>query len=176
MALTKARRPKEGDSLNITSMMDMMTIILVFLLKSYSTQDISIAPSDDLELPMSTTKTEPQVAVNLVVTKSQIIVDGVTILRLTRVPDPSDATKERLAVPDDEKRGQLINHLHEVLLDKAESAKNLGSQSGSEEHSFKGRLLIQCHKTLPFSVLREVMYTAGQAQFSEFRFVVYKQE
>jgi hypothetical protein len=27
---------------------------------------------------------------------------------------------------------------------------------------------------LPFSVIRQVMYTAGQAQFSEFRFVVIK--
>ena len=44
MALNKARRPSEPAGLNITSMMDMMTIILVFLLKSYSTQDISICP------------------------------------------------------------------------------------------------------------------------------------
>ena len=176
MALKKARRTKPDAGLNITSMMDMMTIILVFLLKSYSAQDISIAPSEDLELPLSTTQTKPEIAVNLVVTKSQIIVDGVEILRLAEMPDPADATKMRLAVPEDEKRGQLINLLHEVLLDKAESAKQLGSQSGSDQHSFKGRLLIQCHKTLPFSVLREVMYTAGQAQFSEFRFVVYKQE
>jgi biopolymer transport protein ExbD len=176
MALNKARRKNDDGTLNITSMMDMMTIILVFLLKSYSTQDISIAPSDDLELPLSTASTDPQIAVNLVVTKSQIIVDGVEILKLGEEPDPVDNSRMRLAVPQDEKRGQLINHLHEVLLDKAEGAKSLGDQSGSDEHSFKGRLLIQCHKTLPFSVLREVMYTAGQAQFSEFRFVVYKQE
>ena len=54
MALKQARRPTNDGGLNITSMMDMMTIILVFLLKSYSTQDISVAPSEDLELPVST--------------------------------------------------------------------------------------------------------------------------
>ena len=36
MALKKARRREAEDGLNITSMMDMMTIILVFLLKSLS--------------------------------------------------------------------------------------------------------------------------------------------
>ena len=53
MALKKARRREAEDGLNITSKMDMMTIILVFLLKSYLTQDISIALSEDLELPVS---------------------------------------------------------------------------------------------------------------------------
>ena len=176
MALKKARRSKQKSDLNITSMMDMMTIILVFLLKSYSTQDISVAPSEDLELPVSTVDKAPEMAVNLVVTKSRIVVDGVQVLSLTTAPDPDNPGQERVIVPEDEKRGQLINTLHEALLDKAESAKNLGTQSGSDEHAFKGRLLIQCDKKLPFSILREVMYTAGQAQFSEFKFVVYKME
>ena len=65
MGMKKARRPGAGAELNITSMMDMMTIILVFLLKSYSTQDISVAPSEDLELPVSTVKKNPEMAVNL---------------------------------------------------------------------------------------------------------------
>ena len=176
MALSKARRLEVDAGMNITSMMDMMTIILVFLLKSYSTQDISVAPSEDLELPVSTVKKIPEIAVNMVLTKSRIVVDGVPALALTSIPDSNNPGQTTIAVPEDEKRGQLINHLHEILLDKAESAKNLGSHSGTDEHAFKGRLLIQCDKTLPFSVLREVMYTAGQAQFSEFRFVVYKQE
>ena len=59
---------------------------------------------------------------------------------------------------------------------KAEAAKAIGEASGSSEHEFKGRILLQCDKGLPFSVIREVMYTAGQAQFGEFKFVVYKQE
>ena len=87
MALKKARRAGAGAELNITSMMDMMTIILVFLLKSYSTQDISVAPSEDLELPVSTVKKNPEMAVNLVVSKKNIVVDGVPVLSLEKVDD-----------------------------------------------------------------------------------------
>ena len=179
MALKKARRIALDAGLNITSMMDMMTIILVFLLKSYGTQDISVAPSEDLQLPVSTTQAPPQIAVNLIVTKSKIIVDGVHVLTLVKEEDKQNPGQERLAVPADEKRGQAILPLLEVLEVKADSAKNDGARlagTGSDQHDFKGRLLIQCDKTLPFSVLREVMYTAGQAHFSEFKFVVYKQE
>ena len=172
----KARRMAAPAGLNITSMMDMMTIILVFLLKSYSTSDISVAPSDALQLPSSTTQKAPELAVNLVVARDQIVVDGVPVLDLTTVPDEENPGQSMTAVPEDEKRGQVVTKLYDRLVEKAEAAKTLAEQSGSDEHAFKGRILLQVDKQLPFGVLREVMYTAGQAQFGEFKFVVYKSE
>jgi len=174
MALKKAKRDADAGGLSITSMMDMMTIILVFLLKSYSTDDISVAASDDLVLPVSTTMVKPSLAVNLVVTRSLVVVDGVEVLRLTEEADEENPGEMLVAVPDDEKKGQLITRLYDRLLEKAEDSKQLAEMTASEEHEFKGRILMQCDKNLPFSVIREVMYTAGQAQFSEFRFVVYQ--
>ena len=172
----KARRPELDDSLNISSMMDMMTIILLFLLKSYSAEDISVEGDESLELPVSSAQKAPELAVNLVVSKRQIVVDGVPVLNLTKVPDEENPGKDLIAVPDDEKKGQMITKLYDRLLEAAERSKAIAEQSGSEEHEFKGRILLQCDKKLPFSVIREVMYTAGQAQFGEFKFIVYKQE
>ena len=170
------RRPASDASLNINSMMDMMTIILVFLLKSYSTSDVSVAPSDNLQLPWSNSKKAPELAVNLIVERGQLVVDGVPVLGLTEVPDDSNPGKQLVAVPEDELRGQTITKLYDRLLEKAEAAKKLGEQSGNNDMEFKGRILLQVDKDMPFSVLRTVMYTAGQAQFGEFKFVVYKQE
>ena len=177
-------RKMKDEELNITSMMDMMTIILVFLLKSYSTQDISIAGDVDLELPSSTSLKEPELAVNVVVTRSRIVVDGVELptsggrspLRLERIEDEDRPGREIIAIPEEEKRGQLIASLFERLERKATDSKAMGESTGNDEHDFKGRVLLQCDKKLPFSVIREVMYTAGQAQFGEFKFVVYKTE
>ena len=176
MALKKAKRRKVEEELSITSMMDMMTIILLFLLKSYSTSDISVEGDDSLELPVSSTQKLPELAVNLVVSKRQIVVDGVTVLLLTKVPDEENPGRELIAVPEDEKKGQMITKLYDRLLESADRAKALAETSQSDDHEFTGRILLQCDKTLPFSVVREVMYTAGQAQFGEFKFVVYKQE
>ena len=53
------RRVPEGEDiayLNITPMMDMMTIILVFFLKSFSVSVENIQLSDDLMLPASNTR------------------------------------------------------------------------------------------------------------------------
>ncbi|MEZ4321401.1 MAG: biopolymer transporter ExbD [Myxococcota bacterium] len=166
------RRQTEDGALSITSMMDMMTIILVFLLKSYSTDDVSVAPSKDLQVPVSTAEKAPKLAVNVVVSQREIVVDGEEVLTLDRVQN--DQGLEVTAVPAEEKRGQLISALYDRLLEKAETAKDLAMRTGSEEFEFKGEILLQCDKRLPFSVIREVMFTAGQAQFGNFRFIVIK--
>lgn len=169
----KSSRRNEGDAgLSITSMMDMMTIILVFLLKSYSTEDISVAASDDLQIPVSSAEKAPKLAVNVVVSRKDIVVDGEWVIDLSQ--DVDDSGESVTAVPDDEKRGQLISKLYDRLLEKAETAKDLGGRTGSDDFDFKGEILLQCDKRLPFSVIREVMFTAGQAQFGNFRFVVIK--
>jgi biopolymer transport protein ExbD len=169
--MKKPRRGTVSEELNITSMMDMFTIILVFLLKSYSTEDISVAASAEMQLPLSTSAVKPKLAVNVVVSKVGVIVDGVPLMALTKKAD--ETGREWIAVPDEEKKGQMITRLYDRLLEKAEQAKRIAEATASEEHAFKGEILMQCDKELPFSVIREVMYTAGQAQFSNFRFVVY---
>lgn len=175
MAVKKARRPEVDTNLNINSMMDMMTIILVFLLKSYSASDVSVAPSDNLTLPFSTAQKAPEVAVNLVLEQQQIIVDGQPVIQLTKKMD-EESGKELVAIPEDAIQGQNISDLYDVLYEKAEQAKKLGERTDNPDLAFKGRILLQVDKEMPFAVLRSVMYTAGQAQFGEFKFVVYKQE
>jgi biopolymer transport protein ExbD len=155
------RKGPEEAKLNITSLMDIMTIILVFLLKSYSTEDIQIAPSDDLRLPVSTSSKPPQLAVNTVISKVGIIVDGV------KVVDVSGGV-----VGDEYKRGTLIQPLFDTLKEKADEAKAIAEARASVD--FTGRLLLQIDRDIPFALVREVMYTGGQAQFAEFKFVVYK--
>ena len=177
MGKKAGRRGDEDGALSITSMMDMMTIILVFLLKSYSTSDVSIKPTDDLQIPLSTSKKPPALAVNVVVSRSKIVVDGIPVLNLDLVAD-EETGDQIIAVPESEKKGQMISSLYDVMLEKAETAKEIGQRAtaagASADAEFKGQVLLQCDKNLPFAVVREVMYTAGQAQFGEFKFVVIK--
>jgi biopolymer transport protein ExbD len=173
MAKKKARRGAAEAGLSITSMMDMMTIILVFLLKNYQTESVTVAASEDLQIPLSSAQKSPKLAVNVIVSRKDIVVDGTWVLDLQRSVNEGSGAEEMI-VPDDEKKGQLIAKLYDILLEKAETAKDLGAQTGSEEFAFKGEVLLQVDKRMPFSVVREVMFTAGQAQFSNFRFVVIK--
>src|ERR1700690_2352786 len=75
-AILKNRVEPEINFLNITAMMDMMTIILVFLLKSMSASSASIPQSADLTIPKSILTTEAsQEGVAVLISKSHIVVD-----------------------------------------------------------------------------------------------------
>src|ERR1700735_4608223 len=74
--------------LNITAMRDMMTIILVFLLKSLSTSSAWIPQSGDLMMPNSVLTTEAsQEGLAVLISKSHLVVDDSVVC-----PVPADAT------------------------------------------------------------------------------------
>ncbi|MEK6554759.1 MAG: biopolymer transporter ExbD, partial [Bdellovibrionota bacterium] len=54
------KRLTSAFKIQITSMVDMFVIILVFLLKSYSTSPVNINPSKDLTLPVSSAMQDPE--------------------------------------------------------------------------------------------------------------------
>jgi biopolymer transport protein ExbD len=163
LSIIRARRKKAEEGLTITSIMDMMTIILVFLLKSYSVEDIQVKPSDDLTLPMSTSLKTPERVVNMVVSKSSITVEGNSIMSFVNGE-----------IPEADKKGMLISPLYDALTERAEAAREQAEQYGAEK--FEGKILFQCDKDLPYRTVREVMFTAGQAEFGKFKFVVFKME
>ena len=168
----KTRRDVGEGGLTITSLMDAMTIILCFLLKSYEATDVTVAASDDLQIPASSALQAIKTSVQLVISRRGILVDGDPVVEIEEVLD--DDGQPTYQVADSEKKGQLITELYDELLDKAEEQKEIALNTGLEEAQFKGQILLQCDRKLPFNLIREVMYTAGQAQFGEFKFVVIK--
>ncbi len=69
------REANPETNLNLTSMMDMFTIILVFLLKSYSSTGKLITIPEGYTLPESVAEKTPVLAVNISVDSEYIILD-----------------------------------------------------------------------------------------------------
>jgi len=163
----KARaRSSIGDSigeLNLTAMMDMMTIILVFLLKSYAEQPENLTISDKLTPPFSTAQTDVQAAVTITVTAGEILVDNRPIVDLKTGGLPAD--------PQGGGRSAVIPSLFEALQERAAHLKTLEERGGTP---FDGRLLLVADKDAPYRLVTAVLYTAGQAHFSQYRLVVQK--
>src|SRR3954447_26751447 len=72
----KLAEPEVIKDLNITPMMDMMTIILVFLLKSFSSSASTITFDSNLQVPKSSTQLKTKLALNVTITKKVILVEG----------------------------------------------------------------------------------------------------
>ncbi|MDP8229397.1 MAG: hypothetical protein P9M15_08090, partial [Candidatus Electryoneaceae bacterium] len=59
-----------NQKLDLSAMMDMMTIILLFLIKSYSATGALLQPSQHLELPDARREMEPKKVVSILLTKT----------------------------------------------------------------------------------------------------------
>ena len=82
MAKSRRKIGQDKGDLNITSLMDMFTIVLVFLLKSFATEGNLLTSADNLILPMSTTAEEPaEVSMSIVVDQSWILVDDQQVMK-----------------------------------------------------------------------------------------------
>jgi len=149
-------------SLNLTSMMDMFTIILVFLLKTFSTEGQLLQPSDHLQLPKSTVGKAPEIALDVVVTRKEILVNDSPVLI------ENDADPNKLVAAD---YNRIITPLYERMVIFANESKKMEELYGTE---FTGKVTIQGDYKLPFSLLVKIMYTCGQAEFGNMRLVVYR--
>lgn len=131
-----------------------------------------------LNLPDSTAEQAPVLACHVVVQQDKLIVDGVPILSLST--ELGEDGESMLVVPDDEKRGMMITALYDRLQEKseieklgAEARETLAVLTQRSELARQGELLLSIDKDTPFAVVREVLYTAGQAQFGTFLFVTH---
>jgi biopolymer transport protein ExbD len=172
-SIAKNRAEPEINFLNITAMMDMMTIILVFLLKTLSSSN-AVPESDDLRLPKSVLNSSPDSepeGLAVIVSKSQIIV-GETVV----CPVPPDAAQ--YGTEAKYKRGSrndyFIVPLGSSLQAWRDSDKRIRAATGKDP-SHSEAIIIADSRT-PYRLLTEVMYTLGQTEFGKFHMMVLQGE
>jgi biopolymer transport protein ExbD len=175
-ALRKAKRKNarepEIDFLNITAMLDLMTIILVFLLKSLASSAGAIPQSDDLRLPQSVMTGEPSdEGVLVVVSKTQILVGEESTPVVTL---PSRAQLAQAGIDPKHKRSGA-NDLYIVPLANAlqharELDKAVRAAKGLDPATSEARVVAD--KTTPYRLLIEVLYTLGQSEFGKYHLMV----
>ena len=92
----KKRKRKKDEKLNITSMMDMFTIILVFLLKSYSAEGQLITPAAGLEIPESKTDLVAKPALEITISEKEVAVGDKVVVSVKEVMEQKYMLIEKL--------------------------------------------------------------------------------
>ena len=146
MIRNKARRHLEPPKLNLTAMVDVFTVLLVFLLKSYSSQGTFTA-NVPVNLPSSTVKNSSDM--NLVV----IVTDKELFLENSLISDPSFLSTESPEIPK-------LNEAIGSLLKK----NNLST--------YQKKVTIWGDRTIPYYTLKKVIYTFVQNGFSDISLAV----
>jgi biopolymer transport protein ExbD len=158
----------EINFLNITAMMDMMTIILVFLLKSMAASSASLPSSDDLKMPKSVVTTEAsQEGLAVIVSRSGILVDGNSICPVP--PDPSHGVEGRY------KRSGGTIDLYIVPLANAAQAwrdRDVAVRAAMGKDTSSSEAILIADAGTPFRLLVEVIFTMGETSFAKFHLMV----
>jgi biopolymer transport protein ExbD len=137
--------------LNLVSLIDIFTILIFFLLSN--SLDVEILPSNKaVKLPESTADKKPRETVVVVVTDSDILVQG------RKVAQVADVMKVET---------DLIESL------KSELDLQAGRQVIRQENQAQTKAItIMGDKQIPYRLLRKVMVTCARANFSEVSFAV----
>jgi len=148
--MTATRRLPAGEAVRppLTSLVDMMVILLVFLLKSFSVEGQLVTPAADLQLPSSTCDVTAELALGVEVSTTGINLDGVPVAML---PDVAAAGMS-LVIPE----------LESALRD----ARTPGTV---------GRANVQCDHRVDFAVLKRVLATCSAAGYDDLSLLVQRE-
>jgi biopolymer transport protein ExbD len=164
MGKGRGKKVPRSSDLNITSMMDMFTIILVFLLKSFSAEGSILTNADNLVLPNSESKKKPQeVNLQVAVTNDMILVDNLPIV-------PTEDVRKIPADDPDPAAGKLEEKLKACMAQEEEMVR-VGALN-----AIQGKIIVQVDKNIDFDVLFKVMNTCGKVGYNNMNFAVMERE
>lgn len=154
------RKPRSNKNLKafkpqMTSLIDLMTVIIIFLLQSFSAEGQMITVSNELSLPRSSARKTPELNVNIVITGKYIMAENEKLV----------STDEVLANDD-----LVVPQLYNWLGQRRELTEKIAKYS--TKMSFKGNVTIQGDKRIHFRLLKKIMYTCGQQGFNNFALAV----
>jgi biopolymer transport protein ExbD len=162
MAMTPLQKRAERRSrnqtmvdMNLVSLIDVFTILIFFLLSSASGVELLPSPKA-VKLPDSIAEKQPKETVIVVVSAQEIIVDGRKVADVAAVINqPGDLIEPLKAELDIQANRQVIRKENEAV------SKNV---------------TIMGDKEIPYSLLRKIMVTCAQANFSDVSFAVRRKD
>ncbi len=134
--MERARRNKAG-GLNLTSLMDVFTILVLYLLVNQSSVEV-VEPPKDVILPDSVAEAKPRQTVVVMVSEDIVSIQGEPLMKTTDVL----SREQDYAVP---------------LKDKLQAIKDSALGLNTEAVAKSTEVTIMAHRKVPFDVLKTLM-------------------
>ena len=161
--------------LQVTAMVDMFTVLAVFLLQNYATTGHVIHIAEDVELPSAGTVRELKPSNVVVISPNEISFNNEKVADFTAIKEQED-----WAVPGlDEMIKKSIEEGEEEkksLANQIRDAVNKNSEVVEDEIDSFRKMTIQADKEVDFLTIKKVMYTITNAGIYEINFAVLKVE
>ncbi len=152
--MVRGRRTTNVD-LNVVPMVDMMTMLVIFLLQQFSATGEVLYMQKDIKLPDARHGQQIEVAPVVAISASQVVVSG------QKVADVSEVEKDP---------SQIIATVVDKLQDEKKRWDFIHQNDRDREKNWKGELNVQADVKVPFRVVRRVMASAAEAGYGNVNF------
>lgn len=153
----KRRRPPEEMTLQITSMADIFMIIIVFLLKTFSTGALDISASANMTLPVAAQTDEVKDALKVEVTATAILLNSKPVLELNAF----------VADTDMDQAGGFTK-----LTEAFSKERKKMESTGQRDLASDSVVLVLADQKAPYRILKSVIASGAQNGFVDLRLVV----
>ncbi len=153
--MKRMSRNKKGVSsggLNLVSLMDVFTILVFFLLVNSSSSDV-MEPPKNIKLPVSLVEAKPRETVIVMITPSQVLVQGEAVITTQEVIDSKEPIIEA-----------VMQRL--ILQQKKIIGINTKVVAQSRE------VTVLAHRTVPFHLMKKVMASCTSAGYGKISLAV----
>ena len=140
--------------LNLTSMVDMLTILVVFLLQTFSASGELLTVSKNIVLPDATNFKDLERAPVIGISKDSVTLDG------RPVANAEELNRENTV-------DWKITDLHDQLVILKNNYKLL-----HPSEDFNGQAIVQADKSVDFKVVKKILYTCAVAGYKNVNFAV----
>lgn len=143
------RSRKKTPGMNLTSLMDVFTILVFFLLTNSATNEALEAPRS-ITLPSSVVETKPQETVVILVTSENILVQGKVVSSTVEVNETPAIVVEAI------KKELLVQRSRSIGIDVSKEPE----------------VNILADRKIPFSLLKKIMSSCTSAGYSKISLAV----
>jgi biopolymer transport protein ExbD len=163
-------------ALSLTAMVDMFTVLVVFLLQNYKTTGEIIILNKDIELPKAAETRELKPSNIVLISQKAILIDKTEVADFMEVKEQKSwminnlyTTMQALfQVRERQARADLQNTVNTVV-------SNIRNNPDYEPEDVR-KVTLQADKNIDFLTIKKVMYTLTEAGATEINFAVIKND
>ncbi|WP_227718288.1 biopolymer transporter ExbD [Microbulbifer sp. Q7] len=170
-------RKRKTQGMNLTSLMDVFTILVFFLLTNSATNEAIEAPRV-ITLPDSVVESKPRKTVTLMVTHDEVLIEAKPVMATEDLFQSEELVIEAIQQAMVEEVGKAVT-MAESELEEAKAALAERAAAGEDVAEAMAELLaeppevnILADRTVPFAVLKKVMSSCTNAGYTRISLAV----
>lgn len=161
--MARSHKRKKTQGMNLTSLMDVFTILVFFLLTNTSSNE-ALEPPKVITLPDSVVETKPRETVTLMVTDEEILVESKSVVATADVIESEEIIIEAI-------KQAMISEMDKAILvanaEQGESQEGAADNESEEQATLPPEVNILADRTIPFSLLKKVMSSCTDAGYTK---------